>query len=36
VKREENALESCYAHLNSGAVDALTGYQKKAMIGGCI
>ena len=30
------ALKECNDHLNSGAVEALTGYQKKSIVGGCL
>ena len=36
VQKRKEALKECNDHLNSGAVEALTGYQKKAIVGGCL
>ena len=33
---EKIILQRCNDHLNRGAVDALNGYQKRAIIGSCM
>ena len=36
VQKRKEALKECNDHLNSGAVEALTGYQKESIVGSCM